>query len=302
MKDKFTLALPERDGKGFANAALPPVETPANAIPGSVFFIGTATTVIRLGTFSILTDPNFLHAGQHADLGYGLTSKRLTDPAIEIQDLPPVDLCVLSHFHGDHWDEVAAAQLPKALPVLSTPQAAEAVQSQGFSRTFPLETWQSVLAERGDQWLRITALPARHGPPVVNFALPETMGSMLEWGRTGKPAALRLYISGDTLVYDDLVEISHRFPAIHLALLHLGGTRVMGVLVTMDGAQGVELVQRVNPQDVIPVHYNDYTVFKSPLADFLERAAQAGLSTRVHPLKHGETYSFGIWPADNLAE
>lgn len=46
----------------------------------SLTFIGTATTVLRLGGFTLLTDPNFLHRGQRAYLGYGLTSKRLRDP------------------------------------------------------------------------------------------------------------------------------------------------------------------------------------------------------------------------------
>ncbi len=45
---------------------------------GSVFFVGTATVIIRYAGFTILTDPNFLHAGDHVHLGYGLTSERLT--------------------------------------------------------------------------------------------------------------------------------------------------------------------------------------------------------------------------------
>jgi L-ascorbate metabolism protein UlaG (beta-lactamase superfamily) len=42
--------------------------------PHSLTFIGTATTVLRLGGFTLLTDPNFLHRGQRAYLGYGLTT------------------------------------------------------------------------------------------------------------------------------------------------------------------------------------------------------------------------------------
>jgi len=38
----------------------------------SLTFIGTATTVLRLGDFTLLTDPNFLHKGQRVYLGYGL--------------------------------------------------------------------------------------------------------------------------------------------------------------------------------------------------------------------------------------
>src|SRR5512139_2752389 len=91
---------------------------------GSVFFAGTATTLIRCGGFTLLTDPNFLHAGDHVHLGYGLTSARRTNPAIEIEALPPLDLCVLSHMHGDHWDRVAEEKLPKTLPIVTTPHAA----------------------------------------------------------------------------------------------------------------------------------------------------------------------------------
>jgi hypothetical protein len=58
---------------------------------GSIFFVGTATVVIRYAGFTILTDPNFLHAGDLVHLGYGLTSRRRTNPALEMEDLPPLD-------------------------------------------------------------------------------------------------------------------------------------------------------------------------------------------------------------------
>lgn len=36
-----------------------------------ILFIGNATLLIRYGELTLLTDPNFLHCGQHAHLGYG---------------------------------------------------------------------------------------------------------------------------------------------------------------------------------------------------------------------------------------
>jgi glyoxylase-like metal-dependent hydrolase (beta-lactamase superfamily II) len=69
---------------------------------GSIFFIGTATVLIRYAEFAILTDPNFIHKHEQVDLGYGLSATRQTDPAMEIHELPPLDLVLLSHFHGDH--------------------------------------------------------------------------------------------------------------------------------------------------------------------------------------------------------
>jgi len=52
---------------------LPPLPHPPGDehARGSLTFIGTATVLIRFGAFTFLTDPNFLHAGDHAHLGYG---------------------------------------------------------------------------------------------------------------------------------------------------------------------------------------------------------------------------------------
>ena len=66
----------------------------------SLTFIGTATTVLRLGPFTLLTDPNFVRRGERVHLGYGLTSKRRTDPALTPAQLPSFDALVLSHVHG----------------------------------------------------------------------------------------------------------------------------------------------------------------------------------------------------------
>lgn len=137
-------------------------------------------------------------------------------------------------------------------------------------------------------------MPGRHGPGLLNFALPPVMGSVLDFAVPSGRQALRLYISGDTLLYDDLREIPRRYPDIDLALLHLGGTRILGIMLTMDAKQGVEALRLIRPKTAIPIHYNDYTVFKSPLSDFQRAVAEAGLAERVVYLNHGETYSFEV--------
>jgi L-ascorbate metabolism protein UlaG (beta-lactamase superfamily) len=265
---------------------------------GSVFFIGTATTVIQLGGFTLLTDPNFLHAGDHVHLGYGLKTRRLTNPAIDIHNLPELDLCLLSHMHGDHWDEVAQKNLDKELLIVSTHHAVKQLRKQGFRRLYPLETWEHMILQRQDTWLRITAMPAQHGPGALSALLPETMGSMLEWGRVSggeeSQTKYRMYISGDTLIHDDLLEIPRRFPDIDLALLHLGGTRGMGVLLTMDAHQGIQAISIIKPRLTIPIHHSDYDVFKSSLDEFKQYVSAAGLSGIVRYLDQGETYQFEL--------
>ncbi|HEV8158083.1 MAG TPA: MBL fold metallo-hydrolase [Pyrinomonadaceae bacterium] len=261
---------------------------------GSVFFVGTATVILRYAGFTILTDPNFLHAGDHVHLGYGMTSERLTEPAINIEDLPPVDLCVLSHYHGDHFDQIVEEKLDKNLPIVTTNHAVGELEARDFRGGIGLDTWETAEFTKGEARLRITSLPGKHGPAMVDFALPDVMGSILDFETGTGERLLRLYISGDTLIFDDLKEIPNRFPEIDLALIHLGGTRILGVMLTMDDKQGVEIIQLVRPEKVIPIHYNDYDVFKSPLEDFKRAVEEAGLTEKLIYLSHGETYNFEI--------
>ena len=258
---------------------------------GELTFIGTATVLVRFGGFTFLTDPNFLHQGDYAKLGYGLRSKRLTEPAMTIDELPALDFVVLSHHHGDHFDEVAAAGLDKRLPIVSTPHAARKLRRQGFVNAIALETWDSQTVTRGDRSVRITAMPGKHAPQPLNALLPPVMGSVLDFSTAGE-TTFRLYVTGDTLLFDELAEIPRRFPGIDLALVHLGGTRVLGVLVTMDAAQGVRALQIIRPTTAVPIHYHDYTVFKDPLSTFKEAVAAASLKTKVDYVAHGETYRF----------
>ena len=208
-----------------------------------------------------------------------------------VSELPPLDVIVLSHHHGDHFDERAARELPADVPIVTTAHAARKLGRQGFIDRRALDTWETQVLRRGDRELRITATPARHAPVPLDKVLPPVMGSVLEYVDRGEPT-LRLYVSGDTLVHDRLREIPERCPDLHVALLHLGGTRILGITLTMDGRQGVEALRILSPRHAIPIHFDDYTVFRSPLEDFRREAEQAGLATRIHYLDRGDVFRF----------
>ena len=260
---------------------------------GSITFVGNATVIIRYGALTILTDPNFLHRGDHVHLGYGITAQRLTDPAIELENLPPIDLIVLSHMHEDHFDKLVQSKLDRNIPIVTTKEAAESLKKLGFTKRHPLRTWDTLVVEKGNTTLHVTAMPGRHGPLIVAKLLPEVMGSMLDFRSKNSPPSYRMYISGDTMVFDDIKEIPKRYPDVDLALLHLGGTRLLRlVTVTMDAKEGVKMMRLIVPRKAIPIHYDDYDVFKSPLSDFKEEIERAGLQDKIIYLEHGDTYEF----------
>ncbi|HEX6446071.1 MAG TPA: MBL fold metallo-hydrolase [Streptosporangiales bacterium] len=254
----------------------------------SLTFVGNATTVLRLGAFTVLTDPNFLHAGQRVHLGYGLFSKRLTEPALQPDELPDLDLVLLSHLHGDHFDRVARRRLRRDLPIVTTPHAARRLRRWGFGESVPLTTWSDHEVTRGDERLRITSVPGTHGPAGVRHLLPPVMGSVVELSK-GDTLVSRLYVTGDTLYRPRLREIAERFPDLDGMLIHLGGTRILGVLVTMDAKQGADLVELVKPVTTMPIHYDDYTVFTSPLTDFVHEVRRRQLPSGVRHVARGQT-------------
>jgi L-ascorbate metabolism protein UlaG (beta-lactamase superfamily) len=258
----------------------------------TVTFVGNATTLITVGDLTLLTDPNFLHRGQHAYLGYGLVSKRREEPALRIDELPAIDAVVLSHMHGDHWDRVTQKGLDHGLPIVTTPHAAKRLQHRGFAHALGLSTWEHHAITKGGVTVTITSMPGRHAPVWSHRLLPPVMGSMLEFaaGDTHR----RLYISGDTLLIEELNEIPARYDSIDLGLLHLGGTRLpagrrlpFGLTVTMDGRQGAELAKLLALPKLIPIHFDDYGVFASPLTDFTREMQHRGLADRVIELRRG---------------
>jgi hypothetical protein len=66
----------------------------------------------------------------------------------------------------------------------------------------------------------------------------------------------------------------------------------------MDARQGVEALRIIAPREAIPLHYDDYTLFKSPLSEFRQAAAHAGVGTTVHYLDRAQaTGSASAYPA-----
>jgi hypothetical protein len=176
--------------------------TPSNE-NASLFFVGTATTILEWAGIRLMTDPNFLHAGDHVHLGPGVTSKRLTNPAVDLEELPPIDIVLLSHYHADHFDQEVEEKLRRELPIITTPHAKQCLvdKKEGgerFTRVTALDFWEGCVVNiAGDDHLqagkrpalKVVGMPGKHVPPglldVANEilgAVPPTNGWMLELG------------------------------------------------------------------------------------------------------------------------
>jgi L-ascorbate metabolism protein UlaG (beta-lactamase superfamily) len=300
-----------------------------------ILFVGNATTLLEWEGLRILTDPNFLHAGDHVHLGPGVNATRQVNPAFDIEELPRIDAVLLSHYHEDHFDKEVEAKLSRSLPIITTPHAKECLTGKGdesFTAVHALEFFESMIVDvttttiQGGRkpGVKVTGMPGKHVPngllSIANnilSAVPPTNGWMVELGYTSSydpdnfDNGYRIYISGDTLMVDELKEIPERYKGqnIDLMLIHLGGTTIPGpnmplLMVTMDAAQGVQLMQLIQPDVTIPIHFDDYDVFMSPLSDFKKAVLEAGLSDKVVYLDRKDQFAFkvrhGIQPAETV--
>jgi L-ascorbate metabolism protein UlaG (beta-lactamase superfamily) len=237
--------------------------------------VGTATVLLEIGSHRLLTDPALDPAGRRYSFRPGLSSMKTEEPAVPKAGIEPVDVVLLSHdHHADNLDDAGRALLPRCGCVLTTMPAA--LRLGGNARALP--PWVSWTRDG----LRITAVPARHGPPGIELVDSVTTGFVLEWPGQKRGA---LYISGDTVYFGGIAEIARRFQ-IGTAILHLGGVRfpLTGPLRYTFTAQGaaraaVELGKPV----VIPVHYGGWRHFREPRSSFEAAFSGAGLDVRWLP-------------------
>jgi len=300
----------------------------------SLFFVGTATTILEWQGIRLMTDPNFLHQGDHVHLGPGVRGTRKTNPAVDLHDLPHIDLVLLSHYHADHFDQEVEASLRRDLPIITTPHAHHHLTTkkdgESFTSVHPLDAWDDMFVNFSGSSdalsrprIRITGMPGKHvGDGLLSKAndilgaVPPTNGWMLELGYSPSSEAesfecgYRIYISGDTLYVSDLEKIpemyTHAGKPIDLMLIHLGGTTIPGphmplMMVTMDAKQGVQLVKLVQPDLTVPIHYDDYDVFLSPLEDFKTEMTKAGFDDKVVYLDRGDRFDFEVRESNKTA-
>ncbi|MCP3144876.1 MBL fold metallo-hydrolase [Pyxidicoccus xibeiensis] len=246
----------------------------------TVTHIGTATLLLEVGSLRLLTDPAFDPPGRTYGFGWGTSSRRTSGPALPVERLGRIDAVLLSHdHHADNLDDAGRALLPQAPRVVTTRAGARRLGHPGAVGLRPFET-----TTVGD--LRITATPARHGPPGSLPVAGHVVGFMLE----GEALPGPVYISGDTVWFDGVAEVSRRF-RVHTAFLHLGSVAfpLTGPLrYTFNAKEAVQAAQALAARCIIPVHYDGWTHFRQGPDEARKAFSQAGLADRVTWLTPGE--------------
>lgn len=266
------------------NAHLEARRTILTCMDFTMTYIGGPTALLEVGGVRLLTDPTFDAPGRDYRFGWGTGSRKVMAPAIPAADLGQLDAILISHDqHADNLDAAGRELLPSADSVITTPSAAKRLGDGAIG----LAPWTSTtIGGKDGVEVRITATPARHGPPLSRPIVGEVIGFLLEWeGQKHGP----VWISGDTVSFAGLDEIGRRFD-IGTAVMHLGGVRfpISGpIRYTMTAAEAARIAREFGVRTLIPLHYEGWTHFRQGRGPAETTFAAEGMAEQVLWLEAG---------------
>ncbi|KAF3043990.1 hypothetical protein E8E12_004795 [Didymella heteroderae] len=268
----------------------------------SITHITTATTIISINGINLLTDPVFGPPSEHTNLRVFETlpeeiksqmdepppGPHLTyvdGPALQLQELPPIDAILLSH--EDHIDNLdpEGRKLLDGRRVFTTQDGARNLAPR--PGVVALKSWATTEAFIGGTKFKITGTPCQHVPggEVTGFVL-ETES----FGIHSSELPNAIWISGDPVYFDELVEIGKKWH-IQVAQVHLGDAHVplpTGPLrITTNGKSAIELVRRIDAEAMVPVHYESWEHFTEFGSDLKKVVKEEGFEDRLRWLDPG---------------
>jgi len=215
----------ERIRDGLPKDAPPDYRTPtvaadlawlrANRTETSLTWIGHATFLLQTGGMNVLTDPQFSERASPVSFA---GPRRKVPAAIALQDLPRIDLVVVSHNHYDHLDRASVKALnaqPGGPPLFLVPLGLKPwFAREDIANVVELDWWQEHRAGA----LTGHLLPVQHWSTRTGGDRNETLwGGWLVDG-----PSFRFFFAGDTGYSDDFKDIGRRFPGINLAAIPIG--------------------------------------------------------------------------------
>ena len=232
-----------------------PTDTPPPRVTGDamrVTFVNHSTVLVQTDGLNILTDP--IWSKRASPLSW-LGPKRHRAPGIRFEDLPPIDVVVVSHDHYDHMDLPTLARLVARFhPLVVTGLGnARYLAKHGVRGAREIDWWQSVDIAPG---VRLTGVPAQHWSARTLGDKWKTLwlGFAIE-GPSGT-----VYFAGDTGFGPFFPDIHARFPAIRLAILPIAPARPRRAMGPrhLSAGDAVRVARALDASTSLAVHFGTF--------------------------------------------
>ena len=267
------------------------IETPTHRPPtldgaaAAVTFIGHSTFLIQTAAGNVLTDPIYSRrAGPFNVVG----PRRVRRPAVAFDDLPSIDVVLLSHNHYDHCDVRTLRRLARRFdPLLIAPLGnARLARTAGVRKVEELDWWQPARSSP----VPVTATPARHFSARSPFDRNRALwsGFVLEAG------GRRIYFAGDTAHATFFPEIPARLGPLDLALLPIGAYEPRWFMqsVHMNPAEAVAAHLALGAPETLGMHFGTFQLTTEGIDEPLRALKDACRARGVEPGRF-RTLGFG---------
>jgi L-ascorbate metabolism protein UlaG (beta-lactamase superfamily) len=250
-----------------------------------VTFIGHATFLIQTSAGTILTDPMY---SERAGPLNALGPRRVRQPAVRFDDLPPISIVLLSHNHYDHCDLRTLRMLAQRFdPLVVTPLGNGAlVRSSGIRRVEELDWWQEATTSR----LPITLTPAQH----FSARSPLDRNRALWGGFVLGASGARIFFAGDTAYADFFRHVRTRLGPIDLALLPIGAYEPRWFMqsVHMNPAEAVQAHLDLEASESVGMHFGTFQMTTEGI-DAPRHALDEACRAKSMPPSRFRTLPFG---------
>ncbi|MDE1924949.1 MAG: MBL fold metallo-hydrolase [Patescibacteria group bacterium] len=251
-----------------------------------VTWVGHATFLIQVAGLNILTDPIW---SERAFMVQFLGPRRQARPGIAFEDLPTIDLVLVSHTHYDHLDRRTILKLGDAPQYIVPTGVARWFTKERIKNVTELSWWQSTTVRA----LAIYSVPAKHWS--MRWILRKEEAG---WGGyvIESPAG-GIYFVGDT-AYDEsyFKQIGERFLDIAVALIPIGAYHPRHIFqgVHIDPQEAVIIHQEVGAKQSIGMHWGVFKMTEEKLHEPPLQLMQEVAAARIPPeefsvMKFGET-------------
>ena len=292
--DQWLAYNAERDGPlpRATPRLVPGNEASANA---RVTWIGQATVLIQHGGVNVLTDPIFSERASPVSFA---GPSRVSTPGLSLEELPPIDLVIISHDHFDHLDLDSIRRLGNGPRYFVPLGLKEWMTEAGIdpNRVVELDWWEQATADALPVDVEVTATPAQHvsGRSLTDRNRRLWASWVVRW------PDFSIWFGGDTGYNEHQFKaIGEQFDGFDLAIIPIGSYAPREYMKNfhLDPEQAVRVHQDVRARRSMAVHWGTFDLTAEHLLEppkLLDDALKvAGIAPETFtPFAFGESRSY----------
>jgi L-ascorbate metabolism protein UlaG (beta-lactamase superfamily) len=216
----------------------------------AILWVGHATVLIQIDDKFILTDPVFTET-------VAFLSKRLVEPGIKVENLPQIDVTLISHMHADHLSLGSLEMIEDKVDELIVPEGGLLYIPNYNFNSDELKWWKTIEVNG----VKITSVPVLHNG--MRYGLDYNWLPRAYTGYVIEYNGVTVYYSGDTgyeATTDLFRKTAKRFPKIDVAFLPIAPIhpREYSYIRHTDPHDALIIAKELNAKRVIPIHFDTF--------------------------------------------